>query len=245
MQTPGSCPGRTTAREADGRTVPTGTLSVVRGTTPHPRQPPSADLRLRAALLMPLATLAVHQGRYYLAFGTHTPVRLLRDGHSYLGSVVPFAVLSAALALGVLAGRLARAWQGLGVDGRPGTAAARPRSMLQIWALVSLVLLTLYCTQELTEGALAAGHAGGLAGVAGSGGWLAVPLAIGVGGVLTLVLRAGDALVELITGLHVRRRPCGAPLARRRPAAARTDWRLAGASGVSAGRAPPLALGPR
>ena len=193
---------------------------------------------------MPLAALGVHQARYYLVFGAHTPARLLRDGHSYLGSLIPLAVLGAALALGVLAGRLARAWQGVGADGRSRSRA--PHSMVRIWMLISVVLLSLYCAQELTEGALAAGHAGGLAGVVGSGGWLAVPLAIGVGGVLTLVLRAGDALVELITGLRVRRRPGGVPLPMRFPAGGRrTDWRLAGGSGVAAGRAPPLALGSR
>ncbi len=191
---------------------------------------------------MPLAALVVHQGRYYLAFGAHTPARLLRDGHSYLGSVVPFAVLSAALALGLLAGRLARAWQG--ADG-PRTAPARPHSMLRIWALISLVLLGLYCAQELTEGAVAAGHAGGLTGVLGSGGWLAVPLAIAVGGVLTLFLRAGDALVELLAARGTMRRVVDAPRALRPLAGRRTDWRLAGGSGVSAGRAPPLALGSR
>ena len=103
---------------------------------------------------MPLAALAVHQGRYYLAFGADTPARLLRDGHSYLGSVVPFVVLSAALALGVLAGRLARAWQGVGAGGRSAVATPHPRSTLRIWALISVLLLVLYCAQELTEGAL-------------------------------------------------------------------------------------------
>ncbi len=187
---------------------------------------------------MPLAALAVHQGRYYLAFGAHTPARLLRDGHSYLGSVVPFAVLGAALALGLLAGRLARAWQGAGGDGRSRSTAPRPHSLLRIWALISIVLLSLYCVQELTEGALAAGHAGGLAGVAGSGGWLAVPLAIAAGGALTLMLRAGDALVELLTGLRSRPRLSAPPRALRVLVGCRTDWRLAGGSGVSAGRAP-------
>jgi hypothetical protein len=210
----------------------------------HPRQPRSADPRLRAALLMPLAAMAVHQGRYYLAFGAHTPARLLRDGHSYLGSVVPFAVLSAALALGLLAGRLARAWQGVGTDGSQ-PPAPRPRSMLRIWALISLVLVGLYCAQELTEGAVAADHAGGLTGVLGSGGWLAVPLAIAVGGVLTLFLRAGDALVELLAALGTKHRLAATPRALRLLAGRRTDWRLAGGSGVSAGRAPPLALGSR
>jgi hypothetical protein len=239
----GEYPARIAAVHPAGQSVPTGTLSAVRGATPHPRQPRSADPRVRSALLMPLAALAVHQGRYDLAFGAHTPARMLRDGHAYLGSVVPFTALGAALALGLWAGRLARAWHGGGRGSRP--TAPRPHSLLRIWALISIVLLSLYCVQELTEGALAAGHAGGLTGVAGSGGWLAVPLAIAAGGVLTLMLRAGDALVELLTGLRSRPRLSAPPRAWRVNARCRTDWRLAGGSGVSAGRAPPLALGSR
>jgi hypothetical protein len=207
--------------------------------------PRSADARVRAGLLMPLAVLAVHQGRYFLAFGGQTPARLLQDGHAYLGSAVPFAVLSAALALGVLAGRLARAWQANGAR-RPGGAAPRgSHSTLRIWALCALILLGLYCAQELAEGALSAGHAGGLAGIVGSGGWLAVPLAIVVGGALTLMLRAGDALVALLAQRRGRRRTGVATPVPRIPAPIRADWRLAPACGVSAGRAPPVALGHR
>jgi hypothetical protein len=206
--------------------------------------PRSADARLRAGLLMPLAVLAVHQGRYFLAFGMHTPARLLRDGHAYLGSVVPFAVLSAALALGVVLGRLARAWQGQGGTSAAGaTPAPRPHSTLRIWALCALILFGLYCAQELTEGALAAAHAGGLAGILGSGGWFAVPLALLVAGMLTLLLRGGDALVELLSGLRARCRMNGEPAIRRILTLYRADWRLAAACGVSAGRAPPVAFG--
>lgn len=195
---------------------------------------------------MPLAALAVHQGRYYLAFGAHTPARLLRDGHAYLGLVAPFAVLSAALAVGVLAGRLARAWQGLDASGRRvASPGHRPGSTVRIWALCAVLLLGLYCAQELTEGALAAGHAGGLAGVAGSGGWLALPLAIAVGGLLALMLRAGDALVQLLSELRSCRRSTPAPVSVRLATPSRSDWRLAGGFGVSGGRAPPLALGSR
>jgi hypothetical protein len=238
---------RGAALEVAGRNLATGTLLAVRGATSHPHshRPRSADPRLRAALLMPLAALGVHQGRYYLAFGAHTPARLLHDGHSYLGSVVPFAVLGAALALGIFAGRFARAWQGVGGGGGSGSTGRRAHSMVRIWMLISVVLLGLYCAQELTEGALAAGHAGGPAGVLGSGGWLAVPLAIAIGGVLTLALRAGDALVEFITAKRLSRRLSATPLAVGLPASRRTDWRLAGGSGVTAGRAPPLPLGSR
>ncbi len=200
--------------------------------------PRSADARLRAGLLMPLAVLAVHQGRYFLAFGAHTPARLRADGHAYLGSVIPFAVLSASLGLGVLAGRMVRAWQGR--DDRSG--AQGKNATLRTWVLCVLILLGLYCAQELTEGALAASHAGGLAGIAGSGGWLAVPLAIAVGGLLTLMLRAGDALVELLAQLRARPRPTRASDQRRAFGPCHSDWRLAAASGVSAGRAPPRAI---
>lgn len=200
---------------------------------------------------MPLAALAVHEGRYYLAFGARTPARLLHDGHGYLGSLVPFIVLAAALALGLFAGRLARAWQGIeGIEGIADVAPATTRrrhSTGRIWAVCAATLIALYCGQELAEGALAAGHAGGLAGIAGSGGWLAVPLAILAGGALTLMLRAGDALTEMLAGRR-HARPAPAPprvsLGRRRPPL-RSDWRLAGASGVSAGRAPPLSFGHR
>jgi len=205
--------------------------------------PRSADARLRAGLLMPLAVLAVHQGRYFLAFGTHTPARLLRDGHAYLGSDVPFAVLGAALTLGVLAGGLARAWQGQnGVRCSTGPSAPRSCSTLRIWALLALILFGLYCAQELTEGALATGHAGGLAGVLGSGGWLAVPLAIVVAGLLTLLLRGGEALIELLSAMRARRQAGGGLTVRRILTPSRADWRLAAACGVSAGRAPPVAL---
>ena len=221
-----------------------GTLWRVARDSDPVTPPRSADARLRAGLLMPLAVLAVHQGRYFLAFGTHTPARLLRDGHAYLGSVIPFAVLSAALALGVLAGRLARAWQGHGTGPRAADpSTARPHSALRIWALCAFILFGLYCTQELTEGAVAAGHAGGIAGILGSGGWLAVPLAIVVAGILTLMLRGGDALVELLSGLRGRREVSSVPSVRRILTLYRADWRLAAACGVSAGRAPPVAFG--
>jgi hypothetical protein len=244
MQTPRIHPRRTTTRGAARSNRRRRYPWRVARDSGHPAPPRSADPRLRAALLMPLAALAVHQGRYYLAFGAHTPARLLRDGHAYLGSVAPVAVLCAALAVGVLAGRLARAWQGLGAGGHPVVSTGRQsHSTVRIWALCALLLLGLYCAQELMEGALAAGHAGGLTGVAGSGGWLAVPLAIGVGGLLALMLRAGEALVQLLSELRSRRRAVPTPVSVRLITPPRSDWRLAGGFGVSAGRAPPLALG--
>jgi hypothetical protein len=92
---------------------------------------------------MPLCALAVHQGRYYLAFGSRAGARLNRDGHAYLSSVEPFALLAAALALGCLIGRLARAWQ------RPERPVRRAHGSVRVWAICALALFGLYCAQEL------------------------------------------------------------------------------------------------
>ena len=49
--------------------------------------------RLAPAALMPAGAFAVHQLRYWLAFGSHAGVELAAQGHSYLHSVVPWIVL--------------------------------------------------------------------------------------------------------------------------------------------------------
>ncbi|MGZ4306924.1 MAG: hypothetical protein ACXVSL_18900, partial [Solirubrobacteraceae bacterium] len=118
---------------------------------------------LRAALLMPLAEMIVHQLRYYVIFGAHAPARLAHDGHAYLSVLEPLGVLTAAIAAGGFAGRLVRAWHGPA----PKAGAERPpaRPGLRTWLLCSAVVLGLYCLQETAEGVLAVGHAAGLAGL--------------------------------------------------------------------------------
>ena len=49
---------------------------------------------LARVALVPAAALAVHQLRYWLAFGSNASSELARQGHSYLHSVVPWIVLS-------------------------------------------------------------------------------------------------------------------------------------------------------
>lgn len=183
---------------------------------------------------MPLATLAVHQLRYYLIFGAHGPARLARDGHAYLSIVEPLVLLVAAMALGAFIGRLTRTWSGEANPERP------EQRLLRTWLVCALVLFALYCGQELTEGMFAPGHAAGVAGVLGHGGLIAAPLAALLGAVLTLALRTADTLLALAA--HRRRAhrgpaPASAPLSPR-PGSTR-DWRLDPASGVVTGRAPP------
>jgi hypothetical protein len=162
----------------------------------------------RRASLLALGALALHQLRYALAYGDRTSAALASQGHSYLGDlgaiVVAFAAsLACARLLAAGFGRL-----------RPGRSArALPRAALALAA----ALLAIFAAQELSEGALSAGHPGGLAAVAANGGWLALPLAlvIGLAAALADRLLAG-AERRLVEGARRTRAPRPRPL----PAAA-------------------------
>jgi hypothetical protein len=190
---------------------------------------------------MPLAAMTVHQLRYYLIFGAHAPARLARDGHGYLSSLEPLVLLVAAIAAGAFAGRFVRAWTTRPAGTRPARGAGTP--FVRTWLLCAGVLLGLYCAQELAEGMLAAGHAAGLAGLVGHGGLIAAPLAAGVGAALTIALRSAESLLELAARRGRHRGGIGAPAAPAAPLRPRAlrNWILEPASGLIAGRAPPLA----
>ncbi len=185
---------------------------------------------------MPAAALVVHQLRYALAFGDGAPQALSAQGHAYLTSLAPWLVLLATLSIGASLGGLARRWAA-----RPSGAQTRRHVGLRVWVAATLALVAIYAGQELLEGALASGHAAGLAGVFGGGGWWAIPAALLVGGMLALALRgahvAGDALVAGRTALRVRLRAAAGLLLRplRMPFVA-VPAPLARAA---AGRAPP------
>ena len=138
----------------------------------------------RAASLLSLASLAVHELRYLLAYGDGASEALASQGHAYLsdfgGALI--TVLLATLLATVLAGALAPPAR------RPGQAAgsAFPRTA----TLYAFALLAIFCAQELTEGAVAAGHPAGLAAVLAHGGWMALPLALAAGAVCALVCLA-------------------------------------------------------
>jgi hypothetical protein len=207
--------------------------------------PPSSYRRLsvplRAALLMPLAAMTVHQLRYYFIFGAHAPARLARDGHGYLSLLEPLVLLATAIAAGGFAGRLVRVWNGESPRARRERYATTP--VARTWLLCTGVLIGLYCAQELAEGMLAVGHAAGVAAVIGHGGLIAAPLATILGGALTLALRSAESLLDLVARRGRRRDAARAAVALaplHRPRALR-DWRLAPASGLIAGRAPPFA----
>jgi uncharacterized membrane protein YidH (DUF202 family) len=104
---------------------------------------------LRAAALLYVAELAVHQLRYRLAYGHHAGHELAAQGHAYLSWATLLAALLLAAAGGELVAQLARAER---------RREHRRRRWLICWAAASAALLIAYACQESLEGLLAAGH---------------------------------------------------------------------------------------
>jgi hypothetical protein len=135
----------------------------------------------RAASLLSLAALAVHELRYLFAYGHGAGEALANQGHAYLSDLggalvtLTLAILLATL----LAGALVPA-------ARPAAGQAFRRTAV----VYALALLAIFCAQELAEGAVAVGHPAGPAAVAAHGGWIALPLALAAGAVCSLACLA-------------------------------------------------------
>jgi hypothetical protein len=166
---------------------------------------------LARGALVPVGALAVHQLRYWLAFGSNATVELRVQGHSYLHSVVPWIVLLIAISAGVFLRALGRAL---------GGRCSLPRhtlSLAALWLVCAACLVAIYVCQEFLEGLFATGHPGGLDGIFGYGGWWSVPAALAVGLVLAAVFYGARWVLREVA--QRRRRPAGA--APRRPLVAR------------------------
>lgn len=171
--------------------------------------------RFAPAALMPAGAFAVHQLRYWLAYGSRASAELRLQGHSYLHSVVPWLVLLMASSAGVFLLALGRAFGGR------GSLPRRTLSVATLWLLCSACLVAIYVSQEFLEGLFATGHPGGLAGIFGYGGWWSIPAAIAVGLVLTTAFHGARRVLQVVAERCARRvtptprRPQPAP--RRRP----------------------------
>lgn len=138
--------------------------------------------RLRLAAVLALGAFCLHQLRYLIAFGDSSSAELARQGHSYMADALPILVvfgLSALLAT-VIRGRY---WRG---HSQAPLLRRTPR--------FALALLAIFVTQESVEGLLAAGHAEGLAAVFAAGGWVVLPLALLLGTLAALVVRALEGI---------------------------------------------------
>jgi hypothetical protein len=195
------------------------------------RLPARALERGRLAALIVLAAFGVHQLRYLLAYGDDSGRQLAAQGHSYLELFVPFlAVLGFATVASTLL---------LGMVRRPGGLQSRGARVLACAA----ALLAIFCVQELAEGVLAPGHAGGLAGLIGGGGWIALPLSLSLGALLSVLLRGlrgiERALSGLLTAAGATPRP---PRSRGRARAARRRIALGTPLAFGLARRPPPML---
>src|SRR3954466_9064812 len=102
----------------------------------------SLPVRIRAAALISVGALAVHDLRYLIAYRGGAAKELSLTGHGYLGDVTPLAMGALALAIAAFAWRL--------LNGR-GAEPQLP-STRHMWAFLTGVLVAIYGCQEWIEG---------------------------------------------------------------------------------------------
>jgi hypothetical protein len=170
----------------------------------------SARSRLRTTALLLGGALAVHELRYTLspAPGGHE----LAGRHTYLLVGVPLvaallAFLLARVLVSMSAGRPRHDSEGAGA---PGSQFSRQA----LWLLASGSLVALFVAQETLEALLSGGSGDALAlfgidtgpgvSLAAGGGWLVLPLAAGLGAVVTLALGIGEGRLDPVSPQGVR-----------------------------------------
>jgi hypothetical protein len=198
--------------------------------------------RRRLSLLaLPVATVAVHQLRYVLAYGPRAGHYLVAQGDAYVESMLPGLVLllcvcAAMASLQVL--RVAR--------GKASAPSAGDARLPALWAGATAALLLAYVGQETLEVLLGSAHVSVLVQAFGDGGWWAGPAAILVGLAWALLARGVRAVLDLAEhGARLRRRrwPRDATLGHSRArGTALLAPRLRPLSRRLAGRGPPFGL---
>lgn len=189
---------------------------------------------LAPVFLMPAAAFAVHQLRYYLAYGSAAGGVLERTGHSYLHSVVPWIVGLVAVAVGRFLWTLGRA-----ATGRR-SASRYAASLVGLWLACSVCLVAIFATQEFLEGLFASGHPAGLVGIFGFGGWWSIPAAVCVGLVLAALFHGARwVLDEVVQRWAARRSRSPVRAAPAVPLAGFWVPRLAPLADGCSGRGPP------
>lgn len=150
--------------------------------------------------LMPAAAFAVHQLRYWLAYGGRAGAVLERQGHAYLHSLAPWLVLLLAIAAGLFLRALGRAFSGH-CSTRRYTA-----SFVVLWAACAAALVAIFAFQELLESAFATGHPAGLHGIFGYGGIWSIPASVCVGLVVAALMHGARWAVAAVAERYGPRR---------------------------------------
>jgi hypothetical protein len=162
---------------------------------------------VRLAAILASGAFALHQLRYLLAPGASSPTAL--SSHGYMTELMaPIAVLVLAAAVATL------------VRGTEGALPERAPLGRRI-AVFALALLAIYVGQESAEALLTTTHPASLAATLADGGWIALPLALLIGGLAALLARVLEAVERAIAIVHAERVRSRPPLVRGRGLAAR------------------------
>ncbi len=140
--------------------------------------------RLRAAILLLLGGIVVHQGRYLLAPPDHVHSGI----HAYLAWLGPAILLGVLLVAGDFAARA--------LGGRGDRFQLPPAGVL--FPIFAIVLLTLFGMQETIEMTIADGVLPSENVFLAAGAWVATPLALLVAGLLTLLLRGAATIMRAV-----------------------------------------------
>ena len=155
------------------------------------------DLIVRAAGVVLTGELAVHELRYLIA-----PVTQSAHGYLPLLGLLSVALLAAA------AGQLALVAERARSTGRDDHVQM---GFGRAWALVAGGVVALFWLQESIEALLLGAGMGAAAAPFAAGGWVALPLAVGLGALLAMALTGARAVVRTAA------RRTRAALSRRRP----------------------------
>ena len=193
-----------------------------------------------AVLLMPVATVLVHQLRYLIAYGPRAGRELAEQGDAYVHSLYPWLAALLPLFLGAVVVQLARSAASPRAE-RTGGAAR----LWILWAGAFAALLVGYIAQEALEVILGSAHTDFLTQAFGAGGWCAVPIAAAVAVAWALLARGTQAALRAVAGRAYAWRaatPAGKPAKRHVPKAPALAPPSSPLARRLAGRAPPLVV---
>lgn len=193
--------------------------------------------RSHCAALLAVVALGVHELRYLLAPITDSGALAAR--HGYLAILAPVLALALAGALGQRLSGLAGAHPG------QRRAPEHPASWTRVWLAAAAALLILYVAQETLEALLSGAQGGALSVPLRHGGWIAAPLAAGMGALIALVLRVPESPLAAVAGAARPRAAAGTPIGCPPFREILTSPRAGVLARHLAGRAPPGALGHR
>jgi hypothetical protein len=146
-------------------------------------------------LLFVAGVYTVHHGRYLIAPAANAHEELGGGPHGYLSLIAPLLSLLAVLAV-------PRVLRAITRRSDPG-----PKSRPALWLATSASLIATYALAEFVEGRLDTAHRAGLGGALNHGGASALLIAVAVGAVLALLLKASAAVIRRIAEPAARRLP--------------------------------------